>query len=318
MIGTAQREVVMLRDGVTIGDVYFPTRVLAAGGLIKNRRELGKVLFLPDGTRSRVGGIEIGSMLMPFRSGNEGDVYYSDRATCPPGRIRSFNSVGLSSESWDGHYAQELPEMVERAHALNLPVIGNIAAFDVPELITLAERVYDAGVDILLANISCGNTGGRVLAFAHDDFVKPAMIGVRKVIPKGKRVLYKLPYFPDRGMLEDTINFFNRFDEFGGVVGINTLANALPLDASGKPRITPFRGLSGMGGDALRELALGQCLMLLDCVRRDACVIGVGGILDYGHASLFLDHVGVPLIETHTAVREYGSKIFGELVGAAM
>ena len=309
-----------MSDGVTIADVYFPSRVLNAGGTVHLPEDLERVLFLPDGSPSGVGAGNIGSIVKSKRSGNDGVTYWSNAGTCLKGDIDSHNSRGLWGMGWWEFYASVLHQMIQRIKSCGMPAIVNVAAFDTEEAVFLVERSFADGADIVTQNWSCGNTGGDVLAF-EESFYRPTLEATRKVVPPGKRMWIKMPYFGSRGLLRRMAEFINPCEEIGGVILINTLANGLRLDPTGEPYITPFGGLAGVGGAAIRDFALGQCSMWLDelnTLRSDKAVIGVGGIQTREHARMFLDFVGVDLIKVHTAYREKGAGVFKELAGVAV
>jgi len=304
-------------NSVTIADVYFPSRILNAGGTVHLPEDLERVLFLPDGSPSGVGGCVIGSVVKQQRDGNQGTTYCSNAGECLEGDIDSHNSKGLWGRGWYEFYELMLPQMIQRIKSSGMPAIVNEAAFDTGEAVFLVERSFAAGADIVTQNWSCGNTGGDVLAY-EESFYRPTLEATRKVVPPGKKMWLKMPYFPSRGMLRRMAEFINPCEEVGGVVLINTLANGLRLDPTGEPYITPFGGLAGVGGAAIRDLALGQCRMWrdeLNTLRSDKAVIGVGGIQTREHARMFLDFVGIDLIKVHTAYREQGAGIFKKLAG---
>jgi dihydroorotate dehydrogenase len=287
------------------------------GGTVHLPDDLEKVLFLPDGRRSRVAATNVGSIVKPQRDGNSGVTYWSSVGSCLEGDIDSHNSKGLWGKGWFEYYELVLPLMIQRIHECGIPAIVNHAAFDSAESKFLTKQSFAAGADLITLNWSCGNTGGDVLAF-EESFYRPALASALSVVPQGKQILIKMPYFPSRSMLRRMAKFLHPFDQVGGIIAINTLPNGLQLDPTGTPYITPFGGLAGVGGAAIRGFALGQCLMWLEewyKLKSDKAVIGIGGIQTKEHAQMFLEHVGVHLIKTHTAFRESDSSIFGKLEG---
>lgn len=94
---------------VTLADVYFPSRILNAGGTVHLPEDLEKVLFLPDGSFSGVGAGNIGSIVKEQRRGNDGITYWSNAGTCLEGDIDSHNSKGLWGMGWWEFYEFVLP-----------------------------------------------------------------------------------------------------------------------------------------------------------------------------------------------------------------
>ena len=290
----------------------------SAGGLVKNDEQLKKVAYRRDGTRSKAGVIVIGSVLEIEVEGNRGVTYHSDVKVNPRGKVNSSNSVGLTSGGWEKEYQFTLGPMIDFLHGLGTKAVVNVVGFTPEQVASLVKKVYALGADLVIINLSCGNTGGDVLFF-EDSFVFPMVARVRKVVPHGKQVLFKVPYIPSRSMLRRRVEFFDCFEWVGGIIAINTVANTLTLNPlTGKPYIEPFKGLAGLGGAGIRPLALGQCQMLLEEIndlQSDMVVGACGGIQTPEDKEMFMEgeNVQVHFVKLHTAVREFGSEVFDDL-----
>lgn len=305
-----------INSPVTIAGVEFPGRTINAGGTLHLEEDIDPILFY-KGEPSGVGGGNIGSIVKNKRPRNPGTVYWSsaEEEDCAEGDVDSINSFGLWGPGWFEYYVGALPRMIAYIQTCGLPAIVSLAAFDTEESVFLTKGAFAAGANLVTWNWSCGNTGGNVLAY-KPGFYRPALRETIKIIPPGKKVLIKMPYFGDLSQIIRMAKFINPVEEVGGVVLINTLANALVVDyKTGEPRITPFEGLGGLGGAAIRALALGQCKMWRRHLDPDKAIIAVGGIQLPEHAQEFLKYAHA--VKVHTPYREYGSGIFKKLAGKA-
>lgn len=299
---------------VTIAGVRFPGRIWNGDGTVHLEEDLDEMLFHNGGPSGTAAG-NIGSIVKNKRPRNPGRIYSSNAEECDEGEIDSINSVGLWGPGWYEYYEEALPRMIKRIHWCGLLAIVNVAAFDTEESVFLTKGAFAADADLVTWNWSCGNTGGNVLAYKRS-FYRPALRATIKVIPAGKKVVIKMPYFGDLNQIVQMAKFITPVEEVGGVVLINTLANALMIDyTTGEPWITPFEGLGGLGGAAIRALALGQCKLWRKYLRPDQSIIATGGIQLPEHVQAFLEYADAVMV--HTALREHGSAIFKRLAGVA-
>ncbi|SMC77374.1 dihydroorotate dehydrogenase [Papillibacter cinnamivorans] len=134
---------------VTLGDVKLKNPIVTASGTFGFGREYGEFYDL-----SELGAICVKGLTLSPRQGN------------PPPRIAetpagALNSVGLQNPGADAFILRELPWL--RGHAVK--VIANISGNTAEEYGVLAEKLSDAGVDMIEVNISCPNVKAGGLAF---------------------------------------------------------------------------------------------------------------------------------------------------------
>ena len=129
--------------------VRFKNPVVTASGTYGFGREYGEFYDL-----SELGGICVKGLTCKERQGNK-----PPRIAETPAGI--LNSVGLQNPGVDRFIAEELPEL--RRH--DVRVIANMSGNTVEEYVYMAQRLSEAGADILEVNISCPNVKAGGMAF---------------------------------------------------------------------------------------------------------------------------------------------------------
>jgi len=160
---------VMADLNVTFAGVPFKTPVVVASGTFGFGREYGEIFDL-----SRLGGICVKGLTLRPRLGN------------PPPRIAEtpmgiLNSVGLQNPGVDRFIEEELPYL----KTLGTNIIANISGETVEEYAEMAEKLSDAGVDLIEVNISCPNVkaGGAAFGTSCD-----AAASVTRAVKRAARV----------------------------------------------------------------------------------------------------------------------------------
>lgn len=134
---------------VNFAGVEFKNPVVTGSGTFGFGREYGQFYNL-----SELGGICVKGLTVHERAGN------------PPPRIAEtpmgiLNSVGLQNPGVDGFIEHELPWLKQ----FDTKIIANISGNTVDEYCLMAEKLSEAGVDMLEVNISCPNVKAGGLAF---------------------------------------------------------------------------------------------------------------------------------------------------------
>jgi len=134
---------------VNFAGVEFENPVIMASGTFGFGREYSEYLDLNE-----LGGICVKGLTLRPRAGN------------PPPRIAEtpmgmLNSVGLQNPGVDAFIRDELPFL----RRYRTKVIANLSGNTVEEYVAMAEKLSDAGVDLLEVNISCPNVKAGGLAF---------------------------------------------------------------------------------------------------------------------------------------------------------
>jgi dihydroorotate dehydrogenase (NAD+) catalytic subunit len=134
---------------VDFAGVLFKTPVVVASGTFGFGREYGGFFDL-----GALGGICVKGLTLHERQGN------------PPPRIAEtpmgmLNAVGLQNPGVDAFISGELPNL----RRFDTNIIANISGNTVEEYCVMAEKLSDAGADMLEVNISCPNVKAGGLAF---------------------------------------------------------------------------------------------------------------------------------------------------------
>ena len=130
---------------------------------------------------------------------------------------------------------------------------------------------------------------------------------------KNKILSVKLSPIPDPVLLKKIAVLINESEIICAVTTSNTLPNVFAYADDGRPAIQSVTELGGMGGSALKPIALGQVKQLRELLRDGIDIIGVGGIktgkdvLDYLNA-------GASAVQIGTACFDRGPQIFGDVL----
>ena len=89
---------------------------------------------------------------------------------------------------------------------------------------------------------------------------------------------------------------------------MNTIANCRAVDTEGNPIISSPDGLAGMGGPALKWLALGQATQWANLLRDGISIVGVGGVSNGNDVRDFLAIDKVGRVQVATAVWNGGPR----------
>ena len=134
---------------VKFAGVEFKNPIVAASGTVGFGQEYGQFYDI-----SCLGGISVKGLTPEPRDGNPTPRI----AETPMGML---NSVGLQNPGVDAFIENELPRLRE----LDTVIIANISAGTAEEYGRMAEKLSDAGVDMLEVNISCPNVKAGGMAF---------------------------------------------------------------------------------------------------------------------------------------------------------
>jgi dihydroorotate dehydrogenase (fumarate) len=241
---------------VTLAGINLEHPLMNAGGTCKSLEEVQRF------ARSAVSAVMV-NLLMHERPGNSGNTYWSN------GHY-SLNSKGLPSRG-EQYYKEVLPEMVRIVHQAGKKIFVNISGFTPEEYADLARMADKAGVDGIEFNFGCpniweGRTQKRILSFDLGGIRHTLQLvgGLSLAIPIG----VKLSPNSDPYVIELQSQLFNELDSLPSYVKVSflTLCNTFPnahIPKRGGGSVISAR-LAGMGGRALKPIALGQILQFKD------------------------------------------------------
>lgn len=228
-----------------------------AGGVVKHIEDVEKM------AHSGVGWIEAGSYTLEPRQGNGPDgevVYHHD-----PDTGETFNSLGMPNKGMD-IVEQEIPEMVEVAHAYGKPLIVNVAPVsDDPgaESAELVRRAYEAGADAVLLNAGCPNVvtedGGREEILSH----RPDVLGkvasrLFEITERYHKIFVRVSPQANRKACMMVTEMLDFSQAVSVVFTPNTWPGHKPLDGEGQPILEVPGGIGGKSGPATAKAAAKQ------------------------------------------------------------
>jgi dihydroorotate dehydrogenase (fumarate) len=267
-----------------------------------------------DMLRSAAGEICVGSITVEERAGNPGTVYHYD-----PDDGSSINSLGLPNMGMK-KFLKILPDLRQRAKDAGKRLRISLAGFEPAEYGKLASAF--AGINTTLEiNLGCpnvwGTTGQKPIA-AFDPALSMNILSrvTASASGSGARIAVKLSPYSNPESLAAMIGTIrghcaNRVHE---VVSSNTFPNGKAFVGQ-KPAIAVPYG--GIGGSAMRLIALGQVAQLASALRStDMRVIGVGGV-SRGRDLVAMHAAGASGVQVGTAFGEQKAKIFSEILAEA-
>lgn len=291
---------------VQIAGIRLEHPVMNAAGTCKGMEGEEGVKNL---ARSATLAIVVGSATAEQRSGNMGNVYF-------PHPYFSLNSLGLPNPGIE-QYRIQLPDMVACAHDADKPLFFSVAGFSAEEYAVMAEVGFACNVDLVELNLGCPNIWEGVsqkrIACFDLEMTKHILQTVSDRVGNEQRVSVKISPMSDPVLLEELAKLFLSFPLVKAIASCNTFPNALTLDESFIPLITPAEGLAGFAGSALKPIALGQVRQLKKVVGDKIDIIGVGGINAGKDVREFL-HVGACCTQVATAFMNRGIKVFGNII----
>lgn len=281
---------------VKIGNLVFESPIINASGVwCTTKKEL------EDLVKSETGGVVFKTMTLEPRQGNPEPRFYLNN-------LFSINSMGLPNLGVE-YYCS----IVAGLKKFNKPLIASIAGFKENEFYKLVEKINNYSFDGIEVNLSCPNLAGKTI-FAYDKRTSFKILNnVRK--STDKIVGVKLPPYPERYQIEEmsTILVKSKIDYL-------TVINSYPLSTeidskSEKFFIKPNLGIGGLGGRALKQIALAQVVLFNHYLNKKIPIIGVGGIESAEDIYQYI-LAGASLVGIATTLYLKGPKVFDRLNGS--
>lgn len=276
-----------------INSLVFESPVINASGVwCTEEHELN------DLGNSESGAIVFKTITVEPRQGNPEPRLYIDKKI-------SINSMGLPNLGVD-HYCN----IVSSYKKFDKPLIASIAGFTEKEFDYIFKKVNERPFDAIEINLSCPNLVGKCI-FAYD--AKSSFRILKKIRSKTKKIIgVKLPPYNDRGeirmMAEGLVD-----------IGIDfvTLINSYPLATAvdykkEKLLLKPNMGIGGLGGEAIKPIALAQTILFRHFSKSNLSIIGVGGI---SKGSDIYEYIlaGASAVAVATSLQNEGPRIFKRL-----
>jgi len=262
---------------VNFAGVPFKTPVVVASGTFGFGREYAELFDL-----SVLGGICVKGLTLRPRLGN------------PPPRIAEtpmgiLNSVGLQNPGVDRFIEDELPDL----KTLGTNIIANISGDTVEEYAEMAEKLSEAGVDLIEVNVSCPNVKAGGAAFG----VSPQ--GAAAVTRAVKRVS-KVPVMVKLTPNVTDIAEIARAAEDAGADALSLINTILGMRIDIKTRRPVLRNnTGGLSGPAVFPVAVRMVWQARRAVKIPIC--GMGGIMT-GEDAVEMMLAGADIVSVGTAL----------------
>lgn len=270
-----------------------------AAGMVKTRSAAAEFLQLP------VPEVLLGSYTLEEREINQGTVFHNQSGF---GSVNSLGLPGGSLEKWK----EDVSAVVEDAAEHDIEVWASVAGFSPSEFETLTAAAFEAGADGVEVNMGCPNIliegGGRKPIPSYNPDLMADGLGHASLASEGKPLRVKVSAILDEGLLAEVAAAVNETHDVVSVATMNTIANCRAVDTEGNSIISSPDGLAGMGGPALKWLALGQATQWAKLLRDGISIVGVGGVSNGNDVRDFLAIDKVDRVQVATAVWNGGPR----------
>ncbi|MDR2570966.1 MAG: dihydroorotate dehydrogenase [Oscillospiraceae bacterium] len=239
---------------VDFAGVLFKNPIVTASGTFGFGREYGEFYDL-----SLLGGICVKGLTVAPRLGNKPPRI----AETPMGML---NSVGLQNPGVDAFISDELPFLRE----YDTVIIANISGNTVEEYALMAEKLSDAGVDMLEVNVSCPNVKAGGMAFGTST---DGAASVTKAVKAKATVPVMVKLSPN---VTDIVSIAKAAESAGAdaISLINTILGMKIDTLTRKPILHNIMG--GLSGPAVFPVAVRMVWQVASAV--DIPVMGMGGV----------------------------------------
>jgi len=253
------------------------------GGTCKTIEDVEKFV------RTGIWAVEIGSITELARPGNEGNIFFA-------GSGYTLNSLGLPNPGRK-YYEAHLPAMIAMIHKAGKIAIVNVVGFSKEEYAELTSLAFICGADLVVLNAGCPNVwvdgqqkGILTYDYTFDSLRKVVTYTLSKNLSEAAdgRIGLKLSPIFDPFHIKNMADFLDgyvlrsspgkRIPYVGFIATQNTIPNCYNENNEGDAVISPAKGLSGMAGNAILPMALGQVRQFRELLDPKIKIIGVGGI----------------------------------------
>ena len=302
---------------IDLAGIHLECPVMNAAGTCRTKEE-AEIL-----ARSAISMVVIGSYTIEERKGNEGETFWVGSINNRFPDIFSLNSRGLPNAGIK-NCGQVLPEIAKIVRQAGKILCVSVAGFSPQEYALLAKFAFEKGADAVELDLSCPNCpdvcqiGAQKRIICFDSLlVKEILKTVEETVGSGAKILVKLSPFSDPFALKETAEVIGHQKAVKAVVSMNTFPNALAFDEKGRSKITVGKGLAGLGGPAIKPIALGQVRQLRDFLPKHVDVVGVGGIFSGTDVSDF-QLAGAKAVQLGTFLLKLEPKAWPEKINAIL
>lgn len=270
-----------------------------AAGWVKTPEQAARLLPVPSDV---LASITLGSYTLTGGPGNSGNTFWSNDDV-------SLNALGLPNPGIDA-VQKFLPEIQDKVAESRKELRVSVAGNSVDDYVELVGRLQDSGVDEIELNLGCPNvrTGGTqkpIFAF-YPGLIEEIVYRTYELVKHrgAPRLALKLSPYSNPEVLSKVARTLMDLPSMVHltIVTCNTFPNGLAMnpDDMDKRVITPNNGYAGLGGKALKYIALGQVARFREILDDRFTIIGVGGISS-GRDIFEMEQVGADAVQVGTA-----------------
>ena len=288
---------------IQIGSIGLKSPLFLTAGCAKHPDAARDVLASPSAA------LLVGSITKEPYGMEKGDVLWCDGA-------RSVTGFGYPNPGMD-RWEADLPTLAAAAGTAGKPLIVNVAGANVGEYITLAERAFAAGANVVELNLAWPAllSAGRLMHAFSDDpeaVVDLLRAAAAQLTGEGKDLWLKFsPMQPT--VLEAMASAISGTPEarVTAVVCSGPYPRTLFLEPDGSS-VVGSNAFGQMSGEFLRPIALGQVRQFRNLLPETVSVVGVGGVSIRAHVDQYLD-MGASAVGLTTAYQIGGAEVFSYL-----
>lgn len=239
--------------------------------------------------------ITIGSVTKRRNRPDSPGAYVTDKAGT------TLNAIGLKNRGIR-HYLETLPQTLAQTSKV---IRVSIAGTTPDEYRDMAQKLIGIGITEIEINVSCPNVwrkGAQKRIPSYDPDALTRIIRSLDALRRTRTFDYKLSPVADPAQLESIAKILSHSRCIRGVVTTNTFPNAF----------ADTIGLAGLGGSALRHIALGQVYQLRKLLPKRITLVGVGGISSKQHVEQF-KAVGADEVQVGSHYFANGPNVFTKL-----
>lgn len=187
-----------------------------------------------------------------------------------------LNSVGLQNPGVDAFIKEELPYL----RTFQPKIIVNVVGKTITDYCATAEKLCDAGIDMLEINISCPNIKEGGISFGADSKMAAEITREIKKISRKPIIMKLTPNVTDITEIAKAVEA----EGADGISMINTLLG-MKIDVHHK-RPVLWNKMGGLSGPAIKPVAIRMVYQVRSAV--EIPIIGLGGIMTGEDAAEFL------------------------------
>lgn len=301
----------MLRT--TVGGLELPCCIYNASG-----PRTGSTEALAKIAASQSGAVVSKSATLKEQSGNPLPRFINQIDLGPGLCDGSINSEGLPNYGIDYYLsaAASAPAL-----AAGKPYIASLSGLSLADNLVMLDKALRApNVTAIELNLACPNIPGKpTIAYDFEQLSEVLSAVCKHKLIKTKPLGVKLAPYLDLALIEKAVSIISAHKAIRYVVAINTIGNALFVDAEAEcASFAAKGGFGGLGGGFVKQTALANvrmlCAKFAEVGRTDIDIVGVGGVSS-GRDAFEMILCGARAVQVGTAHWVEGAGVFARIAG---